>query len=82
VFLGAQLDLPLVWAVADLSMAFMTMVNLVAVLLLTRVVIAVMRDYNDQLARHAEPVFHSEAFPAIARRLVPGAWDDRPGRTA
>lgn len=71
---GAQLDLPLVWAMADLSMAFMTVVNLVAVLALSGLVIKVMRDYNAQLALRIEPVFEVSKYPEIARRLVKGSW--------
>lgn len=74
IFTGSQLDLPLVWAMADLSMAFMTIVNLVAVLLLSGLVIKVMRDYNSQLALRVEPVFDVSKYPEIARRLVKGSW--------
>ncbi|HRP34638.1 MAG TPA: alanine/glycine:cation symporter family protein [Gammaproteobacteria bacterium] len=74
IFAGSQIDLPLVWAMADLSMAFMTIVNLVAVLLLSGLVIKVMRDYNSQLALHVEPVFDLARFPDIARRLPRGGW--------
>jgi len=71
---GSQLNLPLVWAMADLSMAFMTVVNLVAVLALSGLVIKVMRDYNAQLALRIEPVFEVSKYPEIARRLVKGSW--------
>jgi alanine or glycine:cation symporter, AGCS family len=74
IFAGSQLDLPLVWAMADLSMAFMTIVNLVAVLLLSGVVIKLMHDYNAQLALHVEPVFDLARFPELARRVVKVSW--------
>ena len=74
IFAGSQLDLPLVWAIADLSMGFMTIVNLIAVLLLAGLVIKVMRDYNDQLAFHVEPVFDVSRHPEIQRRLPGGGW--------
>jgi alanine or glycine:cation symporter, AGCS family len=74
IFTGSQLGLPLVWAMADLSMAFMTIVNLVAVLLLSGLVIKLMRDYNGQLAQRVEPVFDIAKYPEIARRLVKGSW--------
>jgi AGCS family alanine or glycine:cation symporter len=74
IFAGSQLSLPLVWAMADLSMAFMTLVNLAAVLLLSGLVIRVMRDYNSQLALGVEPVFDIRRFPEIARRVAGGSW--------
>jgi AGCS family alanine or glycine:cation symporter len=82
VMLGARLDLPLVWAMADLSMAFMTLVNLTALLMLAGVVMAVMKDYNTQLARHADPTFDPDRFPALAARLAPGTWDASPAAKA
>jgi AGCS family alanine or glycine:cation symporter len=74
IFVGSQLDLPLVWAIADLSMGFMTIVNLVAVLLLSGLVIKLMRDYNAQLAFHVEPVFDPERYPEVRQRLPKGGW--------
>jgi alanine or glycine:cation symporter, AGCS family len=74
IFAGSQLSLPLVWAMADLSMAFMTLVNLAALLLLSGLVIRVMRDYNAQLALRVEPVFELQRFPDLARRVAGGSW--------
>jgi alanine or glycine:cation symporter, AGCS family len=74
IFTGSQLDLPLVWAMADLSMAFMTIVNLVAVLLLSGLVVKLARDYHAQLALRVEPVFNASRIPGLAQRLVKGSW--------
>lgn len=74
IFTGSQLDLPLVWAMADLSMACMTIVNLVAVLLLSGLVMRLMRDYNAQLALRVEPVFDVSRYPEIERRIAKGGW--------
>jgi alanine or glycine:cation symporter, AGCS family len=74
IFAGSQLDLPLVWAMADLSMAFMTIVNLAAVLLLSGLVIRLMRDYNAQLGLGVEPVFDISRHPEIAARIRTGSW--------
>jgi alanine or glycine:cation symporter, AGCS family len=74
IFAGSQLDLPLVWAMADLSMAFMTIVNLAAVLLLSGLVIRLMRDYNAQLGLGVEPVFDLSRHPEVAGRIPTGSW--------
>jgi AGCS family alanine or glycine:cation symporter len=52
----------------------MTIVNLVAVLALSGLVLKLMRDYNAQLALRVEPVFDISKYPEIARRLVKGGW--------
>lgn len=74
VVLGSGVDLPLIWATADLAMGLMTLVNVAALLMLCRVVLDVARDYNGQLALGVEPVFDPGRFPAIARKLAPGVW--------
>lgn len=76
VLTGAGVSLPLVWAIADLAMGLMTLVNLVALLLLAGVVVRVMTDYNRQLGLGVEPVFEPGNFPEIRGRLSPGVWDE------
>lgn len=46
---GAIAPLPVVWALADVSMGLMAIVNLVAILLLSGIVIKLAKDYNRQL---------------------------------
>ena len=76
VVLGSGVNLPLAWAVADLAMGFMTLVNLVALLMLSGVAVKVMRDYNAQLALRVEPVFDPGRFPELAGRVSPAAWGE------
>ncbi|BBZ44839.1 alanine/glycine:cation symporter family protein [Mycobacterium parmense] len=54
---GALSKLTLVWALADLAMALMAIVNLVAICLLGRWAFAALRDYHRQSARGEVPVF-------------------------
>lgn len=81
VVLGAIGEVPLVWALADLSMGFMTLVNLAALLMLSGVAMGVLADYNRQLGRGQEPVFDPRRFPELGSRLAPGVWEspDGPG---
>lgn len=64
VFLGTVASLSLVWDLADLFMAMMALVNLVAILLLGRVVFIVQKDYFKQKAAGiAEPEFDPAILP-------------------
>lgn len=54
---GAVCQLELVWALADLAMALMAVVNLVAICLLGRWALAAVRDYHRQSAQGKDPVF-------------------------
>ena len=76
IVLGSGVDLPLVWSVADLAMGLMTLVNVAALLLLSGVVVAVMKDYHAQMTTGVEPVFDPTRFPALARKLAPGVWTE------
>ncbi len=77
VMFGAVAELPLVWSMADLSMGFMALINLIAILLLSGVVVKLARDYNDQLKSGKLPTFDASKYPEIQDQLEPGIWDDR-----
>jgi AGCS family alanine or glycine:cation symporter len=54
---GAMSQLTLVWALADLTMALMAIVNLVAICMLGKWAFAAVRDFHRQSARGGRPVF-------------------------
>ena len=75
---GSVADLPFVWNLADLFMALMAIVNLVAIALLGRNAFIALKDYQDQKkAGVTDPVFHPELL--VNRRGIE-AWDE-PGRS-
>lgn len=69
---GSVAELPFVWNLADLFMALMAIVNLVAIALLGRNAFIALKDYREQKkAGVADPVFHPEKL--IDRRGIE-AW--------
>ena len=73
--LGAVVALELAWAMADIALALMTILNLVAVLWLSRWVFAALRDYDGQRARGvAEPAFVATGNPLLPCRLPGDVW--------
>ena len=48
VFLGAQADFSLVWNLADVTMGFMAIVNIIAIFLLGKVALKVLQNYEKQ----------------------------------
>ena len=61
---GSLAPLPFVWNLADLFMALMAIVNLVAITILGRNAFIALKDYQDQKkAGIANPVFHPEQLP-------------------
>ncbi|HFQ5326920.1 TPA: alanine/glycine:cation symporter family protein [Vibrio vulnificus] len=73
---GAVAPLPVVWALADVSMGMMAIVNLVAILLLSGIVIKLAKDYNSQLKAGKLPTFNPDDFPELKSQLEDGIWDN------
>jgi AGCS family alanine or glycine:cation symporter len=59
VLFGSVAALELVWALADLLMGSMALVNLIAIVLLAPIALAVLRDYSRQREAGQDPVFHA-----------------------
>ncbi len=74
VFIGAVLDLPLVWAFADLSMGMMAIINLVAICLLSGIAFALLKDYQTQSKAGIEPTFDRRKFPQLDKQLDRDVW--------
>ena len=58
VFFGSVAKLELVWALADMFMGSMAIVNLIAILLLGRIAFAALGDYLRQRRSGKDPTFH------------------------
>jgi AGCS family alanine or glycine:cation symporter len=65
VLFGSVAALELVWAMADLFMASMALVNLIAIALLAPIAFAVLRDYSRQRQAGQNPVFHASSVRGI-----------------
>lgn len=66
VAIGSVASLSLVWALADITMALMTLCNIVAILLLGRLARRCLDDYRSQRRLGIDPVYHKETIPEIA----------------
>ena len=58
VFFGAQAGFDTVWNLADVLMALMAMVNIIAIFLLGRIVVKTLDDYTKQKKEKKDPIFH------------------------
>jgi AGCS family alanine or glycine:cation symporter len=74
VFAGSVAELPLVWALADIAMGLMALVNIGAILGLTRWALAALDDYESQLAAGREPVFVIGDIAALPGPLQGDVW--------
>lgn len=58
IFVGAIVELDVVWALADLFMGSMAILNLIAITLLSSIAYKVFMDYENQLKRGKTPTFN------------------------
>ncbi|AFJ48405.1 alanine/glycine:cation symporter family protein [Shimwellia blattae] len=80
VVLGSVSQITLVWPLADVIMALMVCINLIAILMLSPVVRAVTADYLRQRKLGAVPHFDPHRFPEISHYIESDVWESRPPR--
>lgn len=81
VMAGSVASLKLVWNFADVSMGLMALVNITAIVMLSKVAYAVINDYERQIKEGVIPTFDSSKFPEIDN-LVGGIWaNEKPEAT-
>ncbi len=70
-FSGVLVNGEVVWTMGDTGAGLMAWLNIIAVLLLSKKIVAIMRDYEQQKQAGKDPVFNPEAFGI---RDTTGAW--------
>ncbi|MEG1254948.1 alanine/glycine:cation symporter family protein [Clostridium sp.] len=73
VFAGSLTSIDIVWNLADLFMALMAMVNLVAIVLLGKYAFAALDDYSLQKKAGKDPIFKSSSIPGLENTE---SWND------
>ncbi|KAB2335773.1 alanine/glycine:cation symporter family protein [Bacillus mesophilum] len=65
VLFGAVASLDLVWSLADLFMGVMALINLTAIVLLSRTALAALKDYLQQRKEGKDPAFYADSIPGL-----------------
>lgn len=76
VYLGSIADLNLVWGAADVTMGVMATLNLVAIVGLSGVVYAVLKDYVKQYKQGKDPQFYLDNLSIKINNAE--CWDNKP----
>lgn len=74
VYFGAVTKVAVVWDMGDLTMGTMAFINLVTILLLSKYVFVLVKDYSHQLKAGKEPVFKLEQHPDIQSKVHSKIW--------
>lgn len=69
VLMGGFMTLQQTWCLVDLGMALMTIINLVAVLLLSKYAVRLFHDYFEQRKQGKDPVFHKKIVPELEKDI-------------
>lgn len=73
---GSVATLPQMIALADMSTGLMTVLNVTAILLLSKVVVSITKDYHQQLKDNKIPDFQPTDQEHSDMRLTKGIWQD------
>ncbi|MEW9110572.1 MAG: alanine/glycine:cation symporter family protein [Cytobacillus gottheilii] len=65
VLFGSVASLDLVWSLADLFMGVMALINLTAIVLLSRTALAALKDYLQQRKEGKDPAFYADSIPGL-----------------
>ncbi|WP_159990441.1 alanine/glycine:cation symporter family protein [Pelistega ratti] len=74
VYFGAVNKSSLIWDMGDFTMAIMSFINLVAIVLLSKWVFTLLGDYVKQLKVGKEPEFKAENYPALKDKINSTIW--------
>lgn len=75
VLFGSLAGLDIVWNLADLTMAVMTIINLIAIVLLSHIAFKALNDYRRQKSAGIKsPVFHRTSIPELGTEVT--EWEE------
>lgn len=60
VFLGAGMEMTLLWHISDVLMGVMALINIPVILILSNTVVKALKDYEGQIRQKKNPVFLSK----------------------
>ncbi|KAB7708319.1 amino acid carrier protein [Bacillus aerolatus] len=75
VYFGSVAKISLVWDLADLFMAIMAFINLIAIAMLYKIAMAALRDYRQQRKAGKDPVFYADSIEGIGDT---DCWERKP----
>jgi len=75
VYFGAVAEMPVVWDMGDLTMGVMALINLIAIVLMYKTVLLLLKDYSVKVRRGIkEPEFKLSEHPVLKRKIKSNIW--------
>ena len=77
VLFGSIASMDLVWNIADVFMGLMAILNLIAIVLLSKIVIKALQDYTAQKKAGKDPVFYASSIPELGDEVEEWREDEK-----
>lgn len=77
VLFGSIASMDLVWNIADVFMGLMAILNLIAIVLLSKIAIKVLQDYTAQKKAGKDPVFYASSIPELGDEVEEWREDEK-----
>nr|BET44679.1 MAG: sodium:alanine symporter family protein [Candidatus Aschnera chinzeii] len=74
IIVGSLIDMPIIWKLADICMGIMTLINLLAIIMLSKTFLKLHNDYNQQRKNGKLPIFNIQLFPEINKHFKKSVW--------
>lgn len=74
VYFGSVAKVAIVWDMGDLSMGIMALINLIAIALLYKLVLLLLKDYTVKLKMGKTPEFKLSEHPVLKRKIKSDIW--------
>ena len=74
VLFGSVASMDLVWSLADVFMGLMAILNLIAIVLLSKIAVKALKDYHEQKRAGKNPVFYASSIPELGDEVE--EWRD------
>ncbi|ROR98958.1 AGCS family alanine or glycine:cation symporter [Sinobacterium caligoides] len=71
---GSLAKIDIVWHMADLAMGLMAIVNIAAILMLSKLAIKLYKDFNQQRSEGKSPTFDPDMYPELEGKIDTNAW--------
>ncbi|WP_408608408.1 alanine/glycine:cation symporter family protein [Actinomyces howellii] len=81
-FAGTVLSLPIVWALTDIALGLLGLLNLVVIVRLAPWAVGALRDFDAQLRAGKDPVFVGHSNPHLPGDVLEGIWEAPSGQDA
>lgn len=78
IFWGSVASLPMVWAMADMALGLMTLVNVIAIIILTPTIVAVTQDYREKRKAQKTISFAKGDCHIQGELEEPDIWQGKP----